>query len=504
VTPIVRTRNSLATDELPFFFDAVHTALAERAREFAMRVAAPEDDEHRRDASSSFEVLAARCKTLGQRLGKERLIDPCLPASLGGFALGTRREQVDVRSICLVRETLGWASALAEFVFAMQGLGSYPIVVAGSRELREELLPAVLRGESLAAFALTEPDAGSDVSAMRSTAERRGDEYVLNGRKTFISNAGIAGHYVVFAKTDPAAGNRGVSAFVVKPSDPGFVFEGPQALITDHPVGTVRFEDLVLPASRRLGREGEGFKLAMRTLDTFRTTVGAAACGMARRALDDALFRATTREQFGKAIADNQLIQGQLAHMRLLVYRAAWARDTGNERVSIDASMGKWFATEAAQRVIDQAVQIHGGVGVLRGSAVERLYRDIRALRIYEGTSEIHQVIIARMLLGGERARQESRSSERSALSTSDETRPELDVSRTVEVPASLAPPLKTPSQRPTPKRVLSERGEEDLRKTMPEIPARKGASVSRATMPDTPASKLLGKTPREGKDSSE
>lgn len=505
MTPLARTRNSPSTDEFPFFFEPVHIALAERAREFAMNVAGPEEDLHRREAAATYEVLGERCKALALRLGKERLIDACIPAAYGGLPLGGRREQLDVRSICLLRETLAWSSALAEFVLAMQGLGTYPIVVAGNDEQRKEYLPPVLRGESVAAFAVTEPEAGSDVGAMRTTADRRKDVYVINGRKTFISNAGIAGQYVVFAKTDPAAGSRGISAFIVKDSDPGFHFEGPQMLMTEHPVGSIRFDELTIPANRRLGREGEGFKLAMKTLDTFRTTVGAAACGMARRALDESLFRATTREQFGKAISDNQLVQGLLANMatdldaaRLLVYRAAYGRDKAIERVSIDSSMAKYFATEAAQRVIDSAVQVHGGAGVLRGIAVERLYRDIRALRIYEGTSEIHQVIIARVLVGGEKARQDARIPGDAGDNLRDTIRDgrgrEADTAQTAQMPAVLAPPTKAP-QRPTPKKpLIAANLSDDPRKTLPEIPARKAQALIRETMPDTPASKLLGK----------
>ncbi len=513
MSPLLRSRNAPTTDELPFFFDPIHTPLAERAREFAIQVAGPEEDSQRREAPLTYEQLGERCKKLALRLGKERLIDACVPAAYGGLPLGGRREQIDVRAVCLLRESLGWASALSEFVLAMQGLGSYPIVAAGNDDQRKEFLPPVLRGESLAAFAVTEPEAGSDVGAMRTTAERRGNEYVLRGRKTFISNAGIAGHYVVFAKTDPAAGSRGITAFIVRPTDPGFVFEGPLMLVTEHPVGTIRFDDMVIPASRRLGREGDGFKLAIRTLDTFRTTVGAAACGMARRALDESLFRATTREQFGKTIAENQLIQGYLAEMvtdidasRLLVYRAAYARDNGIERVSIDASMAKMFATEAAQRVIDKAVQIHGGAGVLRGIAVERLYRDVRALRIYEGTTEIHKVIIARVLTGGERARQEARLPADAGDSLRDTLREGFrigpDEHKTVEMPAALPPPVAVsgatttaarPATRPTPKRGIAlERNEPQTRQTLPEIPARKPGPTSRKTMPDTPASKLF------------
>ncbi len=507
MTPLARTRNTPSTDEFPFFFEPVHIALAERAREFAMNVAGPEEDQHRRDAASSYEVLGDRCKKLALRLGRDRLIDACVPAAYGGLALGGRREQLDVRAVCLLRETLGWSSALAEFVLAMQGLGSYPIVSAGNDEQRREFLTGVLRGETIAAFAVTEPEAGSDVGAMRTTADKRKDSYTINGRKTFISNAGIAGQYVVFAKTDPAAGSRGISAFVVKDTDPGFIFEGPQMLMTEHPVGTIRFEDMVIPASRRLGREGDGFKLAMKTLDTFRTTVGAAACGMARRALDETLFRATTREQFGKTIADNQLIQGHLANMateldaaRLLVYRAAYGRDKGIERVSIDSSMAKYYATEAAQRVIDRAVQVHGGAGVLRGIAVERLYRDVRALRIYEGTSEIHQVIIARVLVGGERARQDARVPGDAGDSVRETVRDsrgrDTDTSTTTQIPATLVPPTKGAAHRPTPKKpLIADAGNDDVRKTLPEIPARKAQVMIRETMPDTPASKLLGKS---------
>lgn len=505
MTPLARHRNAPVTDDFPFFFEPVHIALAERAREFAVNVAGPEEDQHRRDAPASYEVLGERCKKLALRLGRDRLIDACIPAAYGGLPLGGRREQLDVRAICILRDTLAWSSALAEFVLAMQGLGSYPIVAAGSETQRKEFLGAVLRGEVIAAFAITEPEAGSDVAAMQSTAERVGETYILNGRKTFISNAGIAGQYVVFAKTDPAAGNRGISAFIVKDTDPGFVFEGPQMLVTEHPVGSIRFESLAIPSSRRLGREGDGFKIAMKTLDTFRTTVGAAACGMARRALDEALFRATTREQFGKTIADNQLIQGHLANMvteldaaRLLVYRAAYGRDKAIERVSIDSSMAKYYATEAAQRIIDRAVQVHGGAGVLRGIAVERLYRDVRALRIYEGTSEIHQVIIARVLIGGEKARQDARipgdAGDSLRETVRDASAIEMDTSKTVEIPAMLAPPGR-PASRPTPRRgAAAVRSDDDLRKTMPDVPTRKAQAMIRETMPDTPVSKLLPK----------
>jgi acyl-CoA dehydrogenase len=260
---------------------------------------------------------------------------------------------------------------------------------------------------------------------MTSRARREGDHYILDGEKTFISNAGIAGHYVVFAKTNIETGSKGITAFLVKPSDPGFEFAGPIPLIADHPIGTIRFKALRIPASRRLGNEGDGFRIAMATLDTFRSTVGAASLGMARRALDEALSRAHKRVQFGKPIAEFQQTQAYLADMateldaaRLLVYRAALVRDRGADRVTLEASMAKMYATEAAQRIIDRALQIHGGTGVVRGHVLERLYREVRALRIYEGTTEIQKVVIASVLLGGERAR----SNEAQALAAERET----------------------------------------------------------------------------------
>ena len=306
---ILREQNGLSTDAFPFFFDPAHIALAERAKAFARDVARPEEDAHAVEPSLSYESLGARCRNLAVRLSKAKLLEVTIPSMSGGAFFGGRRDAIDVRAVTLVRETLGWASALAEFVLAMQGLGSYPIVLAGSEGQKKTFLPAVLQGESLAAFAITEPEAGTDIASMRCTAERVGEKYILRGRKTFISNAGFAGHYVVFAKTDPAAGNKGISAFIVRPTDPGFVFEGGLPLMTEHPVGSLRFEDMAVDVDRRLGREGDGFRLAIGTLDSFRTTVGGAACGMASRALDEALFRSTTRQQFGKDISENQQIQ---------------------------------------------------------------------------------------------------------------------------------------------------------------------------------------------------
>jgi len=291
-------------------------------------------------------------------------------------------------------------------MFAMQGLGSYPITLAGGEALKRRHLPRVVSGEAIAAFALTEPEAGSDVAALQTAARRDGDHYELDGVKTFISNAGLADFYVVFAKTNPDQGHKGISAFVVEPSMSGFVVERKLELIAPHPIGVVRFERCQVPRESLLGDEGQGFKIAMQTLDVFRATVAAAAVGMARRALDEALAYSRQRVQFGRPIAEFQGIQFKLGEMateleaaRLLVYRAAWKKDQGAERVTRESAMAKLYATEMAQRVIDQAVQIHGGNGVVKGFVVERLYREIRALRIYEGTSEIQKVVIARELL---------------------------------------------------------------------------------------------------------
>jgi len=315
-------------------------------------------------------------------------------------------EELDLRGVSLVREALGWASPLADAVFALQALGTVPILLAGDHAQKERWAGPALRGEQIAAFAMTEAEAGSDVAAMATTATRDGDDYVLQGTKTLISNAGIADFYTVFAATDPASGSRGVSCFVVPAETDGFEFVEPLVLSSPHPLGTIAFNVCRVPASNRLAPEGEGFKLGLRTLDLLRGTVGAAACGMAARALDASLEYADSRHQFGQALADFQLIQQKLARMatdltaaRLLVYRSAWEKDGGADRVTLEAAMAKAFATEAAQRIIDDAVQIHGGQGVLRASVVDRLYRSVRALRIYEGTTEIQHLVIAGLLL---------------------------------------------------------------------------------------------------------
>lgn len=308
----------------------------------------------------------------------------------------------DLRGCCLAREGVAAASPLADAVWALQGLGITPLLLAGTDAQRERFAAPALRGESMGAFAITEPGAGSDVASLKTRAVRDGEEYVLDGHKWFISNAGIADWYVTFASTEPERGSRGITAFVVPADTPGLRFAGAQVMSAPHPLGELAFEGCRVPAALRIGEEGAGFKLAMATLDQLRPTVGAAACGMAGRALREALAHATEREQFGKPLADFQIVQEKLGRMameltaaRLLVYRAAYEKDLGAERITTEAAMAKAYATEAAQRIIDEAVQILGGRGVLAESVVDRLYRSIRALRIYEGTTEIQHLIIA-------------------------------------------------------------------------------------------------------------
>ncbi len=309
---------------------------------------------------------------------------------------------MDLRGCCLAREGVASGSPLADAVWALQGLGITPLLLAGDEALQATWVEPALVGQAMSAFALTEPEAGSDVAAMRTRATRDGAHYVLEGTKWFISNAGIADYYVVFASTDPEAGSRGISAFVVPADAPGLVFAGAQVLSAPHPLGELRFEACRVPAGNRLGAEGEGFKVAMATLDRLRPTVGAAACGMAGRALEEALGHARTRTQFGQALAEFQLVQEKLGRMaieltasRLLVYRAAWEKDGGADRITTEAAMAKAHATETAQRVIDEAVQILGGRGVMAEHVLDRMYRSIRAMRIYEGTTEIQHLIVA-------------------------------------------------------------------------------------------------------------
>ena len=313
----------------------------------------------------------------------------------------------DVRTLCLARETLAFHDGLADFAFAMQGLGTGPITLFGSDALKARYLPPVARGEAIAAFALSEPEAGSDVAAMSTTATPDGPDHVrIDGVKTWISNGGIADHYVVFARSGEAPGAKGLSAYVVDAQSPGLIVENRIDVIAPHPLATLRFDNCRVPLSQRIGGPGEGFKVAMATLDVFRSTVGAAALGLARRALSEALQHAASRKLFGAPLGDLQMTQASLADMAtgvdsaaLLVYRAAWTKDQGAPRVTREAAMAKMHATETAQGVIDKAVQIFGGLGVTKGVKVEELYREIRALRIYEGATEVQKIVIAREML---------------------------------------------------------------------------------------------------------
>ena len=341
------------------------------------------------------------CRSLVRSLGQAGW----LQHAVGGTAYGGAREAIDTRAICLIRETLARHNGLADFAFAMQGLGSGAISLAGSHAQKSAYLPRVAAGEAIAAFALSEPEAGSDVAAMQCSARIEGDYAVLNGCKTWISNGGIADFYVVFARSDEAPGARGISAFIVDANTPGFSVPERIHVIAPHPLGRLRFDNCRIPLTQRVGGAGEGFKVAMRTLDVFRTSVAAAALGFARCALDEGLQRATTRKLFQQTLADFQLTQAKLAQMAttidssaLLVYRAAWQRDQGRP-VTKEAAMAKMVSTEGAQQVIDAAVQLWGGMGVVSEVPVERLYREIRALRIYEGATEVQQLIIARELL---------------------------------------------------------------------------------------------------------
>ncbi|MGD9833738.1 MAG: acyl-CoA dehydrogenase family protein [Piscinibacter sp.] len=343
----------------------------------------------------------AQCRSLVRDLGAAGW----LRHAVAGTAYGGTTETIDTRAICLLRETLAWHHGLADFAFAMQGLGSGAISLAGTDAQRARWLPRVAEGSALAAFALSEPEAGSDVAAMRCAARDDGDAYVIDGEKTWISNGGIADFYVLFARTGESPGARGISAFVVEAGTPGFEIAERIDVIAPHPLARLRFSGCRVPKANRLGEPAEGFKIAMRTLDVFRTSVAAAALGFGRRALHEGLARAKARPMFGQRLADFQLTQARLAQMAttidsaaLLTYRAAWLRDQGRT-VTREAAMAKMAATEGAQQVIDAAVQLWGGAGVVHGNVVESLYREIRALRIYEGATEVQQLIIGRDLL---------------------------------------------------------------------------------------------------------
>ena len=346
--------------------------------------------------------LDQKCRDLVSALGKAGFCKHAVVAPHGGV-----HNNLDVRSLCIIRETLARYEGLADFAFGMQGLGTGSISLFGSDETKAEFLPPVANGDSLAAFALTEPKAGSDAASLTTTAIKNGDHYIINGEKTWISNGGIAGHYVVFARTGEAPGARGISALVLAADTPGLEVVERIDVIAPHPLAWLRMTDCRVPARNLLGESGSGFKVAMATLDIFRSTVGAAALGLARRALDEAIDHSVTRNISGTPLADLQLTQGAIADMAtsidaaaLLIYRAAWTKDTGAPRISREASMAKMFATEEAQKVIDHALQLHGGNGVRCGTKVEELYREIRALRIYEGATEVQKVVIARQVIG--------------------------------------------------------------------------------------------------------
>ncbi|MCF3932988.1 acyl-CoA dehydrogenase family protein [Acuticoccus sp. M5D2P5] len=369
------------------FFEERHRRWAKRVDDWAATHAAALSDHHDVDGS---------CRRLVAAMGQAGLLAPAVGGADG----------LDVRTLCLARETLARHSGLADFAFAMQGLGSGPITLAGTQAQKAAYLPRVEAGEAIAAFALTEPKSGSDVAAIETTARIDGESVILDGEKTWISNGGIADFYIVFARTGEGPGARGLSAFIVDHDTPGLAIAERLHVIAPHPLARLTFEGCRIPLANRVGEAGCGFGLAMATLDVFRSTVGAAALGFARAALMATLERVHTRHLFGAPMAELPLAQEGIADMALgvdaaalLVYRAAWTKDSGAPRVTREASMAKLFATETAQTVIDRAVQLHGGDGVRSGTKVEELYREIRALRIYEGASEVQKIVIARQAL---------------------------------------------------------------------------------------------------------
>jgi acyl-CoA dehydrogenase len=379
------------------FFDDGHRRFAAALARWADRAlpGLPHDD------------VDAACRVRVKALGEAGFLKAVVPAEHGGM-----HPRLDVRTLCLAREILGFRDGLADFAFAMQGLGTGSISLFGSAELKARYLPGARDGKAIAAFALSEPEAGSDVAALATTAKPDGPTHVrIDGEKTWISNGGIADHYVVFARSGEGTGAKGLSAFVVDADAPGLTIAERIAVIAPHPLATLSFEGVRVPVTQRLGKPGDGFKVAMATLDIFRATVGAAALGFARRALSESIERAATRKLFGAPLADLQMTQAAIADSAsevdasaLLVYRAAWTKDVGatglgSERVTREAAMAKMVATELAQRVIDRAVQLHGGQGVTKGVKVEELYREIRALRIYEGATEVQKIVIARELM---------------------------------------------------------------------------------------------------------
>lgn len=378
------------------FLEPRHRALATELRQWARRCLG-----QGHPADESMQGIDEACRKLVRQLGE----GGWLKYAIGGAPYGASADTIDTRAVCLIRETLAQYSGLADFAFAMQGLGSGAISLFGSHAQKLKYLPRVADGSAIAAFAISEPDAGSDVAALGCEARKEGDAYVLNGEKTWISNGGIAGFYVVFARTGEEAGARGITAFVVDADTPGLGIAERIEVMAPHPLARLAFKDCRIPGTQRLGEPGQGFKVAMATLDIFRSSVAAAAVGFARCAMEEALRRSTSRKMFGQALSDFQLTQGKLAKMAteidaaaLLTYRAAWLRDMGRP-VTVEAAMAKMTATEIAQQVIDAAVQIFGALGVVSGQTVERLYREIRPLRIYEGATEVQQIIIARGII---------------------------------------------------------------------------------------------------------
>ena len=375
------------------FFEQDHLSLRARAREWVEKKLF-----YSWDRGSAIDQRAVH---LAKELGSEGFLKYAVPLDFGGL-----RPKIQARDLCILREELARGDALADTMFALQALGSYPIALAGNDAQKKRFLPSIGQGTCIAAFAITEPEAGSDVASLQTTAARRSEGYCLTGSKRFISNAGIANLYVVFASTDRDKEDKGISAFLLDASTTGLVVTEKTEMLSPHPIGIVDFRDCSLPEDARLGAEGQGLKIAFETLDPLRCTVGAAAVGFAQRALDEAIHHAKTRRQFGRPIAEFQSIEFKLAEMateleaaRLLVYQAAWGQDCARSDAKQQSSMAKYYATEAAQRIVDQALQIHGGSGLIAGTIMERLYRDVRALRIYEGTTEIQKLIIARELL---------------------------------------------------------------------------------------------------------
>jgi acyl-CoA dehydrogenase len=387
------------------FLEPRHKTLALELEQWAARVLCEET--HPRSVGAVDDA----CRKLVRQLGE----GGWLKYSIGGTVYGASADTIDTRAVCLIRETLARHSGLADFAFAMQGLGSGAISNFGTQEQKQRYLPSVAKGAAIAAFAISEPDAGSDVAALECAAKEDGDSYLINGEKTWISNGGIADFYVVFVRTGEGLGARGISAFVVDANTPGLEIAERIEVMAPHPLARLAFRNCRVPAAQRLGSPGQGFKIAMSTLDIFRSSVAAAALGFARRALHEALSRSTSRKMFGQTLADFQLTQARLAAMAtgvdsaaLLTYRAAWLKDMG-QPVTVEAAMAKMTATETAQQAIDSAVQLFGALGVVSEHTVERLYREIRPLRIYEGATEVQQLIIARGIIKAHQANEDRR-----------------------------------------------------------------------------------------------